>query len=335
MKNNKINVTMVGIGHAHAAGVLEELLTQTTVFHVTGFVESNTNILNQKRNTAPFNKVPLLTEEDVLNNKTYEIDAFLIETEMKDLISTARKYLRAGIPLHLDKPTGIDKNFLILLKEAKKLHVPIQMGYMYRYNPAVFIADKYIKENRIGDICYIHAFMDTELEIHQRKSLNCYPGGAMYVYGCHMLDIVLRFMGQPQSVRSFIKQSGFNSTEADDSTLTLLEYNRGASIVAASCVDANGYGRRQIVISGSKGTIEIKPLENPTKMTYAERDGKDEYKDKASYIDLSGYNFDRRYYYMITDFAYMIQRRFDKMIFQMDYEYEKKLHELLMQAINL
>ena len=27
MKNNKINVTMVGIGHAHAAGVLEELLT--------------------------------------------------------------------------------------------------------------------------------------------------------------------------------------------------------------------------------------------------------------------------------------------------------------------
>ena len=92
MKNNKINVTMVGIGHAHAAGVLEELLTQTTVFHVTGFVESNTNILNQKRNTAPFNKVPLLTEEDVLNNKTYEIDAFLIETEMKDLISTARKY---------------------------------------------------------------------------------------------------------------------------------------------------------------------------------------------------------------------------------------------------
>ncbi len=70
-------------------------------------------------------------------------------------------------------------------------------------------------------------------------------------------------------------------------------------------------------------------------MTYAERDGKDEYKDKASYIDLSGYNFDRRYYYMITDFAYMIQRRFDKMIFQMDYEYEKKLHVLLMQAINL
>ena len=38
---------------------------------------------------------------------------------------------------------------------------------------------------------------------------------------------------------------------------------------------------------------------------------------------------------MITDFAYMIQRRFDKMIFQMDYEYEKKLHVLLMQAINL
>lgn len=144
-----------------------------------------------------------------------------------------------------------------------------------------------------------------------------------------------KIYGAAQSVRSFIKQSGFNSTEADDSTLTLLEYNRGTSIVAASCVDANGYGRRQIVISGSKGTIEIKPLENPTKMTYAERDGKDEYKDKASYIDLSGYNFDRRYYYMITDFAYMIQRRFDKMIFQMDYEYEKKLHVLLMQAINL
>lgn len=53
-ENNKINVTMVGIGHGYAAGVLEELLTQTTVFHVTGFVESEHQYTKSKTKYSPF-----------------------------------------------------------------------------------------------------------------------------------------------------------------------------------------------------------------------------------------------------------------------------------------
>lgn len=104
-------------------------------------------------------------------------------------------------------------------------------------------------------------------------------------------------MGKPQTVHPFIKQCGFGGRQYDDYTLALLEYKQRTAVVRATCTDANGYGRRQIVIVGEKGSIEIKPIEDPDKpirMTYAVRDGTDAYKDKSQDIDLSSYDRNRR-----------------------------------------
>ena len=142
-------------------------------------------------------------------------------------------------------------------------------------------------------------------------------------------------MGYPKDVYTFIKQSNFDNIIVNDNTFAFLEYEKGMAIASANCVDANGYGRRQIVISGSKGSIEIKPLENPTKITYSARDGKDEYQDKAKPIDVSNYNFNKRYLYMIEDFARLIRKETQNLIFPVDFTYEKNLHRLLMEVLRI
>lgn len=335
MEQRKIKVIMVGIGHAHAQGVMEELLAQSDAFHVLGYVENHQNIIEMKGNLSPFHKLERLSEEQVLKQTADKIDAIFIETEMEELVPAARTYLSLRVPLHVDKPTGVSDEFLTLLKEAEAMAVPIQLGYMYRYNPAVHVASSYLKDQRIGEISFIHACMNTELGRSQRDSLHSFPGGAMYVYGCHMLDVVLQFQGYPKQIHSFIKKSGFDQVEAEDHTMALLEYERGISMIQANCSDANGYGRRQIVLSGSKGSIEIKPLENPTCMTYAPRDGINTYQNKAIKVDLSAYKLHRRYYYMVQDFARLVDHAIEDLWFPMNYEYEKKLHQLLMQIVKV
>lgn len=332
--NNKIKVLIVGIGHSHAQGVIEEILSQNDDFEIIGFVENNQELVIRKASQFPFNKIKQLSEKNVLN-KEIDIDAIVIETEMSELVSTAIKYLSLEVPMHIDKPTGTNDDFLTFLEKAEEKNIPIQLGYMYRYNPAIIIAKNYINTGKIGEIGYIEALMNTELNISQRKILAQFPGGAMYIYGCHMLDIILNFMGYPKDVYTFIKQSNFDNIIVNDNTFAFLEYEKGMAIASANCVDANGYGRRQIVISGSKGSIEIKPLENPTKITYSARDGKDEYQDKAKPIDVSNYNFNKRYLYMIEDFARLIRKETQNLIFPVDFTYEKNLHRLLMEVLRI
>lgn len=77
---------------------------------------------------------------------------------MEELISTAQKYLDiCKLPMHIDKPTGDDKKFLDFIDDAKDKCVPISLGYMYRFNPAVIeirkilAADKKYRKNNQED----------------------------------------------------------------------------------------------------------------------------------------------------------------------------------------
>ena len=46
--------------------------------------------------------------------------------------------------------------------------------------------------------------------------------------------------------------------------MTVLKYENGVSFAKTSAVEYGGFLRRQLVISGEKGTIEINPLETCT-----------------------------------------------------------------------
>lgn len=62
----------------------------------------------------------------------------LVETEVSILTETAQKHLDAGKLILMDKPaSGRLAVFKHLLDTAKEKNLVVQLGYMYRYNPAV------------------------------------------------------------------------------------------------------------------------------------------------------------------------------------------------------
>ena len=104
------------------------------LYEFVGVVEPDDQQWNQVKATGPYNGVPRMTQEQLLNVEGLQL--ICIETEVKDLIETAQVSVEAGMHIHLDKPAGTNySSFEKLVQTAKSQERIVQMGYMFRYNP--------------------------------------------------------------------------------------------------------------------------------------------------------------------------------------------------------
>lgn len=323
---------MVGIGHNHADGVMDELRNHPK-YEVLGYSESNKSILSKKSNNQQFRglKNYTLNELKAIPN----LGAMFIESSSESQVDVAESVINMNIPIHLDKPLGLE-----LLKTKQLINkinikkIPFQVGYMYRYNPAVIELKKRISNGELGDICNIEAVMSTENNNVYREWLGKYSGGSMYILGCHMIDIVYSILGKPKKIYPFIKKTNVDKIQSFDSCSVVFEYNRGVAFVQSSCLDPGGYGRRRVIVSGTKASIVIEPLENMTKMYISKLNYSKAYSsDNKEYIDLSGYKVNGRYSFMLDDFFKIACNDYKNLFFSPDCNYEVELQELIMKSI--
>jgi predicted dehydrogenase len=62
----------------------------------------------------------------------------------------------------MDKPaSGTLEEYKAVLDTAKEKNLVVQLGYMYRYNPAVQKCMELIREGKLGEIYSINAEMST------------------------------------------------------------------------------------------------------------------------------------------------------------------------------
>lgn len=340
-----LNVAMIGTGHAHAKGIMHELRqyenysADSKLFNVVCYVD---NEEYKDSSDKDFNEGIDFYTYDEFDEKwqTLGLDALIIETEMEDLLPTADKYLEmCGLPMHMDKPTGYDEKFIDLMDLAKEKNVPISLGYMYRFNPAVIETRKRLED--IGKVFQVNCNMNFDGGNDNRKDMEQYPGGGLYVYGSHMLDLVYYFLGFTENIHVIKKSVDTSISTGCDNGLVVLEYPNGTGVINVNLAAGNGYNQRGIVIYGYKGCIEIHPMEvgqeqdaDPSDiMQISRREGKQADHKTSEKVDLSSYHFDRRYLYMMKNFAYMVNKETEHILFDCDYEYEKNLHELLLKMI--
>ena len=72
--------------------------------------------------------------------ETPGLRAVLVETRVPDLLDNAEACVAAGMHVHIDKPAGESlPQFRRILDAAAREKLLVQMGYMFRYNPAVVL----------------------------------------------------------------------------------------------------------------------------------------------------------------------------------------------------
>lgn len=264
-----IKIGQIGIGHNHGAAKMETLRKFPELFQVIGFSAENDYWYSKRGNLPAYQGLQHFTQEELLA----QCDAILVETEISILTQTAQKCVDAGKHILMDKPaSGSLEDFKRLLDTAKDKNLVVQLGYMYRYNPAVLTCLDMIESGKLGDIYSVSAEMSACDPDTYRTWLSQFPGSGMYIFGSHLLDLVIRILGKPASVHSFYTTTDKSGISMSDQGLAVLEYPNAMGRIFTSCVEVNGYGRRQLVVSGSKGTVSILPMERPTHMTYSDLD---------------------------------------------------------------
>jgi predicted dehydrogenase len=85
----------------------------------------------------------------------------------------------------------------------------------------------------------------------------------MYIFGCHLIDLLVAMLGKPDKITPFQRQTLPEPAGLNDNGLAVLEYPRATATVRTAVIEVEGYKRRQLVVCGTEGTIDIHPLEPP------------------------------------------------------------------------
>lgn len=297
---DKIKIGQIGIGHNHGSGRMNAVRKFPELFDVIGYCETDERWIESRGGLGCYSGLPRMTEAELLSR----VDAVLVECDVWNLTKTAARCVEAGKHIAMDKPAnGTNEEFAALLDSAKRQKLTVQMGYMYRYNPAIMEAVSLAREGRLGEIYSINAEMSTYHAVDYKKWLTHFSGGIMYILGSHLVDLIVYLMGEPKEIHTFMKHTNLDGVDFPDNTLAVLEYDKALCRVFESSVEVNGWGRRQFMVSGSKGTVDIKPIENTTAMTYADLSiSTNPYRDMKTDRQVPDIPPDCRYDAMMQDF---------------------------------
>ncbi len=332
----KIRIALIGTNRfSHALGVLWTLERLPEVFEIVGYTFPENERERFPDVASHYDKHREMTLDEILNDKS--IEAVAVETEEVNLTKYATLAAKAGKHIHMEKPGGVDlAAFERMIDAVKKGGKVFHTGYMYRYNPFVQDVIRRARSGELGEILSVEAQMNCYHAKPCRDFLSAFPGGMMFFLGCHLVDLILQIQGEPENVIPLNRSTGQLDTKSDDFGMAVFEYKKGVSFAKTTACEIGGFTRRQLVVNGTKGTIELKPLEMIVPDTHFLQG---QYTDKVEYLDEKAVWGDcgvgsrselfDRYSGMMEAFASMVIGEKTNPITP---DYELKLYKLLLKA---
>lgn len=257
----KVRIAQIGTSvYSHGRPIFATLAASES-FEIAGYaLPENEDKRYDEGILGVFQNYPRLTVDEIMQDET--IDAVAIETEELYLTQYALLAAQHGKHIHMEKPGGAELcEFERLIRTVKENGKVFQIGYMYRYNPCIAALIQRVKNGELGEIVSVEAQMNGKYSDAQRQWLANLPGGIMFFLGCHMLDLIVLLQGFPKEVIPLNQSTGLSDICVTDFGMAALVYDNGVSFAKINTVEKGGFLRRQLVVTGTKGTAELKPLE--------------------------------------------------------------------------
>ena len=303
----KIRIAQIGMNrYSHGNSVFTTLTENPDVFDIAGYALVENEREECAANLHVFDGYPELTLDEILNDPS--IEAVTVETDEIHLTKYASLAIAHGKHVHMEKPGSQSlADFETLIDAVKKSGKIFHTGYMYRYNPYVKKILEEIKSGELGEIHSVEAQMDCIHGEPVREWLSTFKGGMMFYLGCHLIDLVLLILGEPKNIITLNKRTGLSGIDSEDFAFAVFEYENGCATVKSDAAEIGGYARRQLVVTGSKKTVELKPFEIMFK-------GSDIYTDRTEYSSTEWRDLGKtervtvnRYSEMLLSFAEMVR----------------------------
>ncbi|SER84534.1 Predicted dehydrogenase [Butyrivibrio fibrisolvens] len=178
----------------------------------------------------------------------------------------ATEFLKRGKAVFCEKPCAVSVEQFDKMKSEDEKH-PGMLGFCFqnRYNETTLLTDKLIAEGRIGEITGVRAFVTWRRDNDYyegsswKGSLETEGGGALINQAVHTLDLMLRYLGEPQIVKGAISNHhlSMQAVEVEDTVEAwmMFEGDRRGCFYAS-----NGYAADAPVIidiQGERGRISL------------------------------------------------------------------------------
>lgn len=251
-----VRIGFLGAVHSHAADKLK-VVSGSAAWKLAGVCESDPAVTRQLQAAG----IPILTRSQLLSDPTISVIA--VESAVRDHAADGLAVLEAGKHLHLEKAPASDLSSVRrIAAEARRRNRLLQVGHMWRHHPGLNKAIDIVKSGALGQVYMIRASISNQLAPSRRAEWGEFAGGVMFELGGHLIDPIVRMMGQPRKITPVLRTDG-GSDRLRDNTLAVIEWDHAMAAIHASTLQPDSSRRRALEVFGKNGYLSIQPVEPP------------------------------------------------------------------------
>ena len=282
-------------GDVEVAGVFEPDPEQRATLEASGGVFSGVHWFEDKRE--------MLEDESIV--------AIASEGSNAESLDQTEEIVAAGKHVWYDKPAGDDwAQWQRVVAAAEEKGLLIQMGYMLRYHSAFRQVAGWARSGFLGDVFAVRAHMSTFVEEAARRRIgDTHRGGIFFDLGGHMLDQVLRILGRPVKVTSFLRNESGVVPAFRDNTLGVFEFERALAFIDIAALETRPMARRFEVYGSEGSAIIVEPFEPGLRIRLCLTEAKDGYREGAQTVSVDGESRQRTYELELDAFLATIEGR--------------------------
>jgi UDP-N-acetylglucosamine 3-dehydrogenase len=212
-----LNVGVVGLGSMG----LNHARVYSEIANLVGIADSDEKILNEV--AQRFNVNGYSDFHDLIDKGN--LDAVSISTPTSTHFDIASEFIKAKIPVLVEKPMGGDlEKAKELVENANKNNVIIAAGFIERHNPVVGLTKNLIEKKEFGNVISISS-----------RRVSSFPArikdvGVIFDLGIHDIDVIRYLLGSKvKSVYALAGKTG--ESEFEDHANILMEFKNGVLAV--------------------------------------------------------------------------------------------------------
>lgn len=261
MSTSPIGIGCLGLAHPHCS-VRLDVARRMEEFHLVGVAERDPDLADNLTALASHVGAPALSLTDLLSSP--DLDAVIIESWTTDMVDDALACIAAGKHVLVEKPAGLNTHDLRRLVDASSdAGVVVQVGYNFRFSPAVDFAARALREGLLGQVTQVrvHAAGPAGDAHYRWYNLPGDVGGTFWEDGCHIVDLIVALFGVPANATAVVSKyptvSGSDSRE--DTAVAALEYDDMVVAFDFTAWEANDWIETwQFSVYGTLGTLTFR-----------------------------------------------------------------------------
>ena len=327
----KTRFAQYGTKHFHAEGKYRALQSNSNI-EVAGVYEPDASRRSElEQSDGPFAGATFYhRKEELLGDSS--IVAVASEGMYDEHIDQTEEIIRSGKHVWHDKPAGTDlEQWRRILDMASDNDLHVQVGYMLRFHNGVRLIDELIESGVLGDLFAIRVNMSTNIPERLCDMLKGFPGGTFFDLAPHMLDLIIRFLGRPEKITSFLRNDGNLVEGFKDNTVAVLEYQKAMATVSIAAMEANASQRRRFEVQGSNGNATMQPLETTDVLILNIKEPRQGYGEGAHELSFDKQSRQALYDLELASFLEIIQK---KKAPDCSIEHEFLVQETLLRSVN-